>query len=300
MKSQEITSSLQVIMSKRKIYLYSSIFLAFFIWFLSTKEEKDASFTEHAKVAIREAGHKLLLTGNDSTSLILPVIEIESTKYLLSFGDVLTFLPNDLVKIVKESFKRAELPEHYRVSVIQCKDDEVAYSYEMSANKENTIIPCSGRSLPTNCYTIEVLFTKTSIAFLQKQIILYVLMLIVLVFLTDLFLNRKKLPFSLEDNNGNYLEIGSFQFFPDQNKLVKSKEEINLSKKECELLSIFVSNQNQIIKREVLTKRVWEDNGVVVGRSLDTYISKLRKKLKNDAKIKLINVHGVGYKLEIN
>jgi len=45
---------------------------------------------------------------------------------------------------------------------------------------------------------------------------------------------------------------------------------------------------------------VWEDNGVIVGRSLDTYISKLRKKLKDDASIKLINVHGVGYKLEIN
>jgi DNA-binding response OmpR family regulator len=46
-------------------------------------------------------------------------------------------------------------------------------------------------------------------------------------------------------------------------------------------------------------KRVWEDNGVFVGRSLDTYISKLRKKLLADDAIKLTNIHGVGYKLEI-
>jgi DNA-binding response OmpR family regulator len=72
-----------------------------------------------------------------------------------------------------------------------------------------------------------------------------------------------------------------------------------LSKKECELLVIFVKNPNKIIKREELTKKVWEDNGVIVGRSLDTYISKLRKKLQGDDSIKLTNIHGVGYKLEV-
>jgi DNA-binding winged helix-turn-helix (wHTH) protein len=46
-------------------------------------------------------------------------------------------------------------------------------------------------------------------------------------------------------------------------------------------------------------KRVWEDNGVFVGRSLDTFISRLRKILKPDSTIQLTNVHGVGYKLEI-
>ena len=80
---------------------------------------------------------------------------------------------------------------------------------------------------------------------------------------------------------------------------MKEAIEINLSKKECELLAIFIAKPNQIIKRDELTKKVWEDNGVFVGRSLDTYISKLRKKLKDDTSIKLTNVHGIGYKLEI-
>ena len=81
---------------------------------------------------------------------------------------------------------------------------------------------------------------------------------------------------------------------------MKQTEEISLSKKECELLEIFVAHPNQIIKRDELTKKVWEDHGVFVGRSLDTYISKLRKKLQDDSSIKITNVHGVGYKLELN
>ncbi len=96
------------------------------------------------------------------------------------------------------------------------------------------------------------------------------------------------------------LKLGVFQFYPEQNKLVKQAIEIRLSKKECELLAIFVASPNQIIKRDELTKKVWEDNGVFVGRSLDTYISKLRKKLKEDTSIKLTNIHGVGYKLEVD
>ena len=92
---------------------------------------------------------------------------------------------------------------------------------------------------------------------------------------------------------------GYFKFFPEQSKLVKSAEEIRLSKKECELLLIFAAKPNQIITREELTKKVWEDNGVFVGRSLDTYISKLRKILKTDTSISIENVHGIGYKLNI-
>ena len=72
-----------------------------------------------------------------------------------------------------------------------------------------------------------------------------------------------------------------------------------LSKKECELLYIFSQKPNEIITRDELTKKVWEDHGVFVGRSLDTYISKLRKLIKEDPNLKITNIHGVGYSLEI-
>ena len=65
------------------------------------------------------------------------------------------------------------------------------------------------------------------------------------------------------------------------------------------MIEILGDKQNQIVKRDILVKKVWEDNGVIVGRSLDTYISKIRKKLKDDDSIKIVNIHGVGYRLEI-
>jgi len=57
------------------------------------------------------------------------------------------------------------------------------------------------------------------------------------------------------------------------------------------LIKIF--SENQIVKRDLLIKEVWEDNGVFIGRSLDVFISKIRKKFGNDNSMNITNVHGV-------
>lgn len=94
-----------------------------------------------------------------------------------------------------------------------------------------------------------------------------------------------------------FFTLGKFRFYPEQHTLVYRESQVNLSRKEGEVLTILADQVNQVVRREELSKRVWEDQGVVVGRSLDTYISKLRKHLKKDDTIQLTNVHGVGYKL---
>lgn len=287
-------------MIKSKIYSYLILILILFLgWFFSTSNEKKEDFSEHIKVSLRTVGDQLLHSNKDSTTLVLPVLELTASKYRLSFEQELSFMPNDLVKIVKESFTKAKLPEHYRVSVVQKSDGEVAYSYEMSDNEENTIIPCSGRNLPRNQYAIEVLFMDTTVSNKTKQLLLILLLLSVGAFLLDWVYSKNKRSLKPLKKDEHYLDIGSFKFYPEQNKLVKAAQEIGLSKKECELLSIFIAKPNEIIKRDELIKKVWEDNGVFVGRSLDTFISKLRKKLKDDTSIKLTNIHGVGYKLEV-
>ena len=266
---------------------------------MSCSTKHDSDFSERTKISLRDVGNKLLLSNQDSTSLILPVLELSESKYKLTFNKSLSFEPSVLVGFIQESFKTSQLPEQYRVEVLQCSDREVAYSYQMSVNEESTIIPCVGRYLPKACYFIEVNFTNRDKGFVINKVIYYIIGILVLLGLGFLIFkktNQEKLKTDSDDSE----KIGSFYFYPEQNKLVKEAMEIALSKKECELLALFVANPNQIIKRDELTKRVWEDNGVFVGRSLDTYISKLRKKLKADTSIKLTNVHGVGYKLEIN
>lgn len=287
------------LMKRTLFYSIGKIFICLVIVLLSScsSVEQD-DFSKRSKIALRDVGNQLLLSNQDSTSLILPILKLDSNTFQVSFSNPLAFEPSTLVALIQKSFKSSQLPTQYRVEVVQCSNLEVAYSYQVSDNKERTIIPCSGRHLPNACYLIELQFTNRPVGFASHQLIFITIILLVLLGIGYLIFKRIK-DERLKLENGVSEKIGSFYFYPEQNKLIKEAKEIALSKKECELLSLFAANPNKIITRDELTKRVWEDNGVFVGRSLDTYISKLRKKLKSDSSIKITNVHGVGYKLEI-
>lgn len=283
---------------KKRILLYLFAFALVFISreFYFDKNSDDKDFSKQSKIYLRQAANQLLLSNLDSTSLILPIKQLTNNKFKLSFQNNLLFHPDSLVSIVKRNVERLNRSENYRVEVLQCDDGEVAYSYEMNISDERTIIPCSGRVLPWNCYTVQIDFLDQKTSSLSW--ILYFLFFTAIILIE--YLNKKNQK-KKEDNEASdrYAALGSFLFYPQQNKLIKEAQEIRLSKKECELLEVFVSHPNQVIKREDITKKIWEDNGVFVGRSLDTYVSKLRKKLQDDDRIKIINLHGVGYKLEI-
>ncbi|EDP96767.1 winged helix-turn-helix domain-containing protein [Kordia algicida OT-1] len=287
------------IMNKQRIFVYIVLaMIAVCTWIFSTPSKAETEFSEKVKIALRDVGNKLLLSEKDSTSLILPVVEISKAKYELSFQNPLQFEPNNMVFIMEQSFIQSQLPLAYLVEVIQCDDEQVAYSFLVTAQEESTIIPCNGRWLPKNCYKIQVRFTEKTVTFWNVSTVIYIFLFIIFIVMELFFFRKKPVATSIE-NDETFATIGSFYFYPTQNKLVKQATEINLSKKECELLQIFAANLNQVVTRDELTKKVWEDNGVIVGRSLDTYISKLRKKLKDDERIKITNVHGVGYKLEL-
>lgn len=286
-------------MNTRKLFFYGSLLIALLsALLLLTYQNNREVETALTKIALRDAGNKLLLANSDSTSLILPVKKRNDSKYQLTFEKELTIHPDSLVSIVENSFKKANLHPFYQIEVKQCRDFEVAYSYQKSNAISKDIIPCSGRILPQNCYSIEVQFVN-----LKPNTTPYhwTLLLIISLFAAIYFFFKKDTvkQQTKENHNENGIPLGKFQFYPEENKLMTEKTEISLSKKEVELLTLFVANPNKIIKREELSKKVWEDHGVFVGRSLDTYVSKLRKKLSEDESIKLTNVHGIGYVLEV-
>ncbi len=286
------------LMKQRKMYFYGSLCLALLaIILLLIPDKKDVTFSELVKIALRDAGNKLLLTNQDSTSLILPIQKLEESKYRLSFQKEIAINPDSLVSIIAKSFQKANLPSHYQIEVKQCEDFEVAYSYQKDKTEEKSIIPCSGRFLPEKCYVIEVRFLEKTSA--SSKNLIWIVVLIGSILMAFVFLPKPKKAQESISINGNSISVGKFKFYPDENKLIVESTEIPLSKKEVELLTVFVSNLNKVIKREELSKIVWEYHGVFVGRSLDTYISKLRKKLSDDHSIKLTNVHGIGYMLEV-
>jgi DNA-binding response OmpR family regulator len=119
-----------------------------------------------------------------------------------------------------------------------------------------------------------------------------------LAFKIEVFLRRNQVVRESTDSQRVY-EIGSYQI--DFNNLVlRSKgTEQQLTLREGEVLNMLCQNQNEIVKREDLLKKIWGADDYYLGRSLDVFISRLRKYLKDDSSIQLTNIHSVGFKLVV-
>ena len=92
-------------------------------------------------------------------------------------------------------------------------------------------------------------------------------------------------------------EIGKFRFDAEKQILTTDSSEQKLTHKESELLRLLCLHINQTLDRDLALKMIWEDNSFFSARSMDVYISKLRKFLKDDDRIEISNVHGKGFKL---
>lgn len=93
--------------------------------------------------------------------------------------------------------------------------------------------------------------------------------------------------------------IGNYRFDYNNQLLTLDSKIIKLTNKEARLLKILVQHKNQVVERDVIMKSIWENDGYFVARSMDVFISKLRKFLALDSTIKINNIHGVGYRLEV-
>ncbi len=87
--------------------------------------------------------------------------------------------------------------------------------------------------------------------------------------------------------------------YKNQRIYVKGTE-IKLTTKENELLRLFFEKKNQVLERELALKHVWQDDSYFTARSMDVFISKIRKYLKEDHSLQILNIHGQGYKLVEN
>ncbi|MDC6470513.1 response regulator transcription factor [Flavobacteriales bacterium] len=93
------------------------------------------------------------------------------------------------------------------------------------------------------------------------------------------------------------LEIGKLTFNPKMQILSMGDFSVTLTTKESDLLTLLYKNKNNILDRNHALKAIWGDDNYFNGRSMDVYIAKLRKYLKQDDQIQIINVHGRGFKL---
>lgn len=106
-------------------------------------------------------------------------------------------------------------------------------------------------------------------------------------------LNRTK-----EQQQSEIIELGDYTFnFPKQTLKYQSEDKVQLTHREAHLLFHLIKNKNKVLDRSLILNKLWGTDDFFTARSMDVFITKLRKKLKQDANIEIINVRGYGYKL---
>lgn len=119
----------------------------------------------------------------------------------------------------------------------------------------------------------------------------------VLLYKIKAIIKRNKTTDSESDKN--VFEIGNYQFDAELRILSYKDDSVKLSPKESELLKMLCTHQNKILDREKALTKIWGEDGYFTARSMDVYITKLRKYLRNDPTIEIENIHGSGFILKI-
>jgi DNA-binding winged helix-turn-helix (wHTH) protein len=288
------------------LVLFSLISLICVAFTMAGNDDFDIARRE---VLLRRIGHEILIQSGDSTSRVLPVKRIAENEYRLSFENAFSFHPDFLVNTTRRLLAQDPLARDYVVNVLNCTNASVAYGYAISDNKKDDIVACLGRKQPIGCYMINIKFKPTGIATAKNGYFLGALLMLAFVgFIVLRSLKPRKAlaasgnteVFTAESRNTEIFTLGSMSFDADARKLMMNGETIDLTKTETRVLRIFALSPNEAIERSRLQKEIWEDEGVIVGRSLDMFISKLRKKLEIDPNTRIAVIRGKGYKLEIS
>jgi DNA-binding response OmpR family regulator len=113
----------------------------------------------------------------------------------------------------------------------------------------------------------------------------------------EIFLHRSQK--SVENNLKKQYTFGSFHFEPENYSLKSNKQNVTLTEREASLLKMFLDNPNTVLKREKILLELWGSDDYFLGRSLDVFISRLRKIIKEETHVRIENIPRVGFKLVV-
>lgn len=287
--------------------LYWGIVLLLPVLVLAAFMHRDSANAEYKKareeIILRKVSHKLLQAAGDSSSRVPEIKKISETEYLLPLETAISFHPDSLVNIINQVIQQHGLSNRYMVNVLEQPANKIVFGYAMIGSEQENIIPCLGREQPVGKYSVLIRWephNNSGTAFWIAGIVLASGIGAGLYFKRVRRVPKKEVGQVIQEEIlPGSLSIGHYQFHAEAQELHFGETILSLTGKETKLLQIFAASLNELVDRKRLQKEVWEDEGVIVGRSLDMHISKLRKKLELDPAVQLINVHGKGYKLEV-
>jgi DNA-binding winged helix-turn-helix (wHTH) protein len=280
-----------------RLQVFSMLLLFFCSWANTPSDQQQKS------TLIRSIGNEFLLQLGDSTSRILP-IKTDSNRFTVSFEHPFAFEPDALIIAAYHVFEREQVQERFIVETARCDGDEIVHSFKINMSQSKDLVACKLRALPEDCYVFY--FIPEAPAKLEvhesilnaNSLIAFALLVIIgaVVWILQSQSSKRKKG---EETTAEAIKIGAFILDVEQLLLTSVTERIALSAKEADLLHLLVLNKGQTVNRSDLLAKVWGDEGDYIGRTLDVFISKLRKKLISDNAIKILTIRGVGYRLVI-
>jgi hypothetical protein len=251
---------------------------------------------EKINLALRRTADGLLLQTGDSTSRIPAIEQIKPNVWRLQLNQ--PFRYEQLPFQLQSSLDLYEIKHRYEVAIRKCEDATIDLGFHQSDYLNTGRVPCAGRELPETCHYIEITFLEEG---MQKSVWSAksgILLLLLVGIIGFWFYRKQKLKTSLVDVENELVDFGNSRLDVSGQFLIHGNARQSLTFRETKLLKLFATNPDQLLERDYILKQVWADEGVLVGRSIDMFVSRLRKKLAVDSSLNIAAVHGVGYRLE--
>lgn len=265
--------------------------------------ENNVIHDESVNLALRKTTHQLLKESGDSTSRIPAVEKVSKNKYRIEINQ--NFKYDRLSNILNDCLELYGIHAPYYVSIKKCENDLIDLGFHKIDIKSSEGVPCKGRIKPAGCHYLEITFTEQNKN--KFPIILasgfFIFLLSAGLFYRYKFKTKNTTVPGIEEHmdkkNPTFIFFGNSKLDFDGLMLYVKDFKHNLTYREAKLLHYFTLNIGTLLTRDQLLKEVWESEGVLVGRSLDVFVSRLRKKLSTDDSLVISAIHGVGYKFEV-
>ncbi|MEQ8469717.1 MAG: winged helix-turn-helix domain-containing protein [Marinoscillum sp.] len=279
----------------RKRIIYGSVVLGVFVfvqlhWFSRAYDANATSFDHMVSSALYEAG--------DTISEKV-VVEKKSANYF--FVQTNTPATSETVdSLIQKAFSARNITMDYEIGVYNAEDDTLIHVTQIKSSNPTPLkdLRIEADGVQKN---FAVMFpSRSNFLISQADIWPFLVFLILLIAWlsvqwTPYFANQK----SSEPQSKTEILLGNSRLdFHNQNLTVDNTT-FQLTYKENQILKLFFENPNQVVERDVFLKDVWEKDGFFVARSMDVFISRVRKYLSNDKSIRIENLRAIGYRLVV-